>query len=570
MNANRSTQYLPMSLEEMRARGQRECDILLVTADAYFDHPTHGIALLGRVLESEGYRVGIIAQPNWRSTDDFKKLGRPTLFAGISAGAVDSTINNYTAELARRRTDAYSPGGQGGGRPDFATLVYANRVREAFPGLPIVLGGIEASTRRFAYFDAIKKKLRRSVLVDSRADLLVLGPGRATGASDCRSDWNRGEPGGHCRNRQIGARKPANGPDAIPLPDFETLRGEPSAFVEQAVAVERTAGPGCRSQVYQRYPEGTVLAEPRQALSTSDLDRFYSLPFTRNPHPSYTQPIPALETVRWSVTSHNGCPGGCSFCALASHQGRQVVPRSADSILEEIRRISAHPDFRGTITDIGGPTANAYTAQSTEPAQCLRCRRLSCLHPSICKHIDTDHGPLLALLGEAMGLEGIKHVFLASGIRHDLAMRDPAFIAHLAKYHTGGHLKVAPEHVDPSVLKRMRKPSISLFEEFENLFRKGSRAAGKEQYIVPYFIAAFPGCNPQQANGIGRWLAKRNQRLRQVQTFIPLPGTAAAAMHACGRDEKGRPLFIADDPERRRQKSMLTEPAKSRSRSNQR
>jgi uncharacterized radical SAM protein YgiQ len=321
--------------------------------------------------------------------------------------------------------------------------------------------------------------------------------------------------------------------------------------------LEMSGRPEFDNPVYQQYEEGIVLAEPSPILESADLDRFYALPFTRNPHPTYSAPIPALETVRWSVVSHRGCPGGCSFCGLAALQGRRVIPRSADSVLQEVRAIAAHPDFKGTITDIGGPTANAYGAVSKNRDACRSCKRRSCLYPKICRHIVTQHDTLLSLLRKAVSIDGVKRVMLASGIRHDLALKDPKFVEHIAAHHTGGHLKVAPEHVDPTVLKRMRKPPIELFEQFEQLFRKASQKANKEQYLVPYFIAAFPGCAPNHADAVGKWLKSRGQRLAQVQTFTALPGTVAAAMQAAKIDEKGNRIFIADLKERRRQKTIL-------------
>lgn len=547
---------LPTSKQELETRGWREIDILLVTGDAYFDHPSHGVAVIGRVLENAGYRVGIIARPDWRSTKDFKRLGRPTLFAGVAAGAVDTQVNNYTAFLAKRRDDAYAPGGKGGGRPDYASLVYANRMREAFPGLPLVLGGLEASLRRFAYFDPLRKTIRRSILVDSRADILVFGPGeRQVVEIAHRLGTNRGLSGISGTARLV--TKGEASASSVALPSFEEIQNDKTALLRAALIFEQSGRPGCQSTICQPYKEGVVVALPPALQTTEELDSIFALPFCREPHMSYGKPIPALETVRWSVISHRGCPGGCSFCALALHQGRHVVSRSPESILDEIRELSRHDDFKGTISDVGGPTANSYMTKRIKPLVCDRCKRPSCFHPNLCRHIDVSQSHYLDILNRARRLGGVKRVLVASGLRHDVALRSGSFIAEMAKHHTGGHLKVAPEHVDPRVLALMRKPSIEVFEEFERAFFKAS--GSKTQYLVPYFIAGFPGCNRAQADRVGRWLDKRGQRLEQVQAFMPIAGTVAAAMYASGRDPEGNPIFVADGSERRRQKELLTQ-----------
>ncbi|MDD5306214.1 MAG: YgiQ family radical SAM protein [Deltaproteobacteria bacterium] len=558
MTERRASPLLPMTRDEMDARGWRELDVLLVTGDAYFDHPSHGAAVIGRVLEAAGYKVGIVARPDARSTADFARLGRPALFAGVTAGAVDSIVNNWTADMRRRRDDAYAPGGRGGDRPDNATIVYANRVREAFPGLPVVLGGIEASLRRFVYFDPRKAAVRRSVLVDSRADLLVYGAGEAPVLKiAARLSAGRdlaGIPGTARLTRDPPV--PVPGVD-VELPGYEDVAADLRLLVSATEALEATSRPFFAGRVRQRHAEGWVVAEPRPDVDLDELDRIFALPFSRTSHPSYREPVPALETVRWSVISHRGCPGGCSFCGLAVHQGRVVSFRSAASILDEIHALARFAGFKGTISDVGGPTANAFSAVTSARERCRACRRSSCLHPAICRHLSADHGPLLAVLDDASRLSGVRRVLLASGIRHDLALRDPRFVEAIAARHTGGHLKVAPEHVASDVLRRMRKPEIGLFEEFERRFLEASRRAGKQQYLVPYFIYGFPGCAAADADLTGAWLARRGQRLRQVQGFIPLPGTLAAALYAARVDEDGSPLFVADPRERARQKAML-------------
>ncbi|MCU0661293.1 MAG: YgiQ family radical SAM protein [Myxococcota bacterium] len=556
MAKTNATALLPMTLDELEGK---ELDVLLVTGDAYFDHPSHGAALIGRVLQAAGYVVGIVAQPDWRSTFNFAKLGRPRLFAGVTAGAVDSSLNTYTASGRKRRLDAYSPGGRSGLRPDNASIVYASRLKEAFGPLPIVLGGLEASLRRFGYFDARAGKPRRSVLLDTRADILVYGPGEeAVLEIAARLAAGRDLMGipGTCvllRGAQVEA------PQGVELPSFAEIAQDTSALLRQALAVEHSGIPGFSKRMWQRYDEGVVLAEPPAKPKRFHLDSIAELPFCALAHPSYQEPIPALETVRFSVVSHRGCPGGCSFCSLAAHQGRGVRARSTESVLEELRRIVGSGPFRGTITDIGGPTANAFGAASKDLEKCRGCGRASCLYPRICSNLETSHEGLLELLEKARGLKGVRHVLLQSGVRHDLALQDPRFIVEVARHYTGGHLKVAPEHVHPEVLRRMRKPSIERFEELERRFLEASRAAGKEQYLVPYFIAGFPGCTPSQGDAVGQFLQGRGQKLQQVQTFIPVPGTVAAAMLACGKDENGERLTLADLREAERQKQILTQ-----------
>jgi len=547
-----------MSRGEMDSLGWSELDVVLVTGDGYFDHPSCGAAVVGRALVAAGFRTGIVARPDWRSAEPFRALGRPALFVGVTAGAVDSALNNRTADGKPRRSDAYAPGGEGGGRPDFATLVYANRAREAFPGLPVVLGGVEASTRRFAYFDAQSRKIRRSILVDSRADILVYGPGEKQAVEIARR-LSAGKDLGGIEGTARLTRTPFDISAAgdVTLQDFQTLIDNPPAFVGQSLLLERCGTKGFAGRTTQRYAEGTVVCEPPMHYGTGDLDSVHALPFARTEHPSYAERIPALETVRWSVISHRGCPGGCSFCALAFHQGRGVVCRSAGSVLAEVRALARRPEFRGTITDVGGPTANAYGVGVRDQERCAHCERPSCLHPEICRNLVRDHVPLLDLLDDCRAIANVAHVFLASGIRHDLALEDPRFIDVVAKWHTGGHLKVAPEHVAKGVLARMRKPQIRAFEEFERRFLEASRRAGKEQYLVPYFISGFPGCTAAEADEVGAWLARRGQKLEQVQSFIPLPGTHAAALYACGVDEDGRPLPIPNAAERTRQKKIL-------------
>ena len=538
--------HLPMTKQEMDSRGWHRLDVLLITGDAYFDHPSVGVSVIGRVLEKEGYRVGIVARPAWQGSDDFVRLGRPTLFAGVTAGAVDSNLNNFTAHKMRRREDVYAPEGDAAGRPNFATLVYANRLKELFPSLPIVLGGVEASTRRFAYYDYMKDKVRRSILVDSRADLLVYGHGE-TQVTEIARRIGKGKDLSGIPGTAYLCRKELKRSDdeIIELPQFKSIENDAAGLIEQTKIMELAARPGFRGVLSQKY---------------QDLDSVFRLPFSRTSHPSYKQPIKALETVRWSVISHRGCPGGCSFCALAIHQGRGVVRRSPESILQEIESFKQDKSFKGVVSDVGGPTANAYDAIPLDLSKCGPCQRLSCLFPKICSNLNTDHTALMKLLTSATDLPSVKKVFLASGIRHDLALKHPVFIDQVAAHHTGGHLKVAPEHVHRDVLKTMRKPDIGLFLDFETRFIEASKKAGLKQYLVPYFIAGFPGCRMTEAVAVEEWLRKRNQQLRQVQTFVPLPGTMAAAYWASGQDQKGNKMYIPKLSEQKRQKAMLNAP----------
>lgn len=549
-----SVAHLPMSRKEMTQRGWSALDILLVSGDDYFDSPTHGIALIGRVLESHGFRVGIITRPNWKQADALLKMGTPSLFVGIGAGAVDSTLNNYTADLAPRKKDVYASNANTD-RPNFATAVYCSAAKSAFPGVPIVLGGVEASTRRFAYYDYLKKKIRRSVLVDTRADILVFGSGEKPVVEIAQRLHNKKSIIGITGTALL-TREPSIA-DAVELPPYNALCTTPALLIEQTRQLENGLGPHKQTAFCQTYQEGIVLAYPPAAPTSDELDAIHALPFLRTPHPQYKQEIPAAIPVRWSVVAQRGCPGGCSFCALAYHQGRQVISRSESSIISELKKLSEDNEFNGTITDVGGPTANAYGIRYTNAKRCSKCNRVSCFHPNICNNIETSHERFIQLMRTARKLPGIKHLFIASGIRHDLALHNRNFIALLAEHFTGGHLKVAPEHTDNDVLRLMRKPPIEMMEQFEKIFMEAGRQKGREQYLVPYFIAGFPGCTAQAANGAGKWLRRRNQHLQQVQNFIPLPGTMAAAMYAAALDENGKSLYIPHAQERKRQKNLL-------------
>jgi len=530
----------------MDSLGWKELDVLLVSGDAYVDHPSFGVALLGRWLVSHGYRVGIVAQPRWTSPEDLLVMGRPRLMAGVTAGALDSMLAHYTAFRKKRHDDAYTPGGQAGSRPNRACLVYASLVKQAFPKLPVVLGGIEASLRRITHYDFWTDKLRRSILVDAKVDMLLYGMaerGILAAAQRLGDGLTLGDasiPGA----AYIG--RPADLPDGaevIEFPSHEDMLADPTKLMAATLAMEEHVH---QATAYALHPvEGrTLILTPPQPLDTKELDRLYTLPFTREPHPSYEgRKIPAADMIRFSITSHRGCGGGCSFCTLAAHQGRAIRSRSAASILNETESLARNPRFTGSISDVGGPTANMWGGVcSDDPA---RCRRASCLYPDICPHFVVDPMRLVELLRKVRAVKGVKHVRVASGIRHDLAMKDVRYVREMVRDFVGGQFKIAPEHVADEVLQLMRKPGTEVFEQFLDLFEKECAAAGKQQFVVPYLISAFPGCTPQHMKQLAQWLARRGWRPQQVQCFIPLPGTTAAAMYYAGIDSAYKPIPVA-------------------------
>jgi uncharacterized radical SAM protein YgiQ len=552
----------------MLARGWTELDVLIVTGDAYVDHPSFGAAMIARVLEAEGLRVGVVSQPDWRTPESLQGMGRPRLFCGVTAGNLDSMLANYTAARHRRREDDYSEGGAPGRRPNHAAVVYAQLARRAFPGLPIVLGGIEASLRRVAHYDYWEDRLRPSILVDSKADLLVYGMGesairqiarrlREAAGSGAAADLS----GIRGTARLFGARAAAALPEAGAefLPSWEELQADQTLLLRATRVVEAQQSPFCGRLLVQFHgARAAVIEPPASPVSESELDALYDLPFTRLPHPSHAAPIPAFTMIRDSATVVRGCAGGCSFCGLGLHQGKFIASRSEASVLREVGRIAATPGFRGTVSDLGGPTANLYGCRNGTAEACRSCRRPSCLFPVICGHFRVDGGPAVRILRAVRAAPGVRHVFVQSGIRMDVALRTPAYLRELVRHHVSGHLKVAPEHLHPAVLRRMRKPA-GVFEPFLEAFRKESAAAGKEQYLVPYFISSFPGCTDQEMRVVREFLRSTRWNLRQVQDFIPLPMTPAAAMYVAGRDyETGEPIVVARNAgERQRQRAAL-------------
>ncbi len=566
-----SLPFLPTCRADLDARGWDAVDIVIVSGDAYVDHPAFGPVLVARFLEGRGFRVGFLAQPDWTSAEPFAALGRPRLFFGISAGNLDSMLNRLTAQKKNRAEDQYSPGGSTGCRPDRATIVYANRCREAFPGVPIVLGGIEASLRRIAHYDYWSDTVRRSILVDSKADLLVFGMGERPILEVARR-LAAGEAIRAIRDVRgtafvaTKAETPAFLADpsryttdgkTVVLPSYDDVRSDKRAYARMAKAFQMETNPGNARRLAQVHGDRAVVYNP-PALPLSDdavppplgggsggrepqrseigMDELYDLPFNRVPHPSYTEPIPAYETVKHSVVLMRGCFGGCTFCSITEHEGRVIQSRSASSVLRELRAIRRMDDFRGTITDLGGPTANMYKMRCKDKAIETKCRRLSCIHPGVCENLVTDHGPVLEVMRAVREAEGVKHVFVASGVRYDLAERSPEYVRELAAHHVGGHLSVAPEHVSDRVLAKMKKPGIASFERFRTMFRCASEDAGKEQYDIPYFISGHPGCALEDMIELALWLKAEGYRPRQVQDFIPTPMSVASAMYWTGID----------------------------------
>ncbi|GAB4151296.1 MAG: YgiQ family radical SAM protein [Planctomycetota bacterium] len=540
---------LPASPDEVRARGWDGIDVLFVTGDAYVDHPSFAMAILARALEAAGFRVAILSQPDWRSSKAFAAFGRPRLCFAVSAGNMDSMINHYTANRKPRSQDAYSPAGRAGLRPDRATNVYAQRCREAFFGVPVVIGGVEASLRRIAHFDYWSETVRPSILVTSKADLLGFGMGERVLVEICRR-LAAGASIRDCRDLRgvaylLGGKESlpehrfggACGDEDVVLPSFEQVRADRTAFAVMTRLLHRETNPRNGRRLIQDHGSRRLVVNPPDLpLEQREMDRLYDLPFTRRPHPMYSQPIPAHEMIKDSVTLMRGCFGGCTFCSITMHQGRTIQSRSEGSVLRELVRIASDPHFKGSISDMGGPTANMYRMRCTRPEVEARCRRLSCVHPSICKLLGTSHEPLVRLMREARKVQGISSIRIASGIRMDLAARDPLYIEELARHHVGGQLKVAPEHCSDKVLDLMKKPKVDAFDAFAKGFEQASRRAGKEQYLVPYFIASHPGCGPEEMIDLAVFLKQRGYRPLQVQDFIPAPMDIATCMYWTGLD----------------------------------
>jgi len=544
--------FLPMSLSEMDELGWDSCDIIIVTGDAYVDHPSFGMALIGRLLEAQGFRVGIIAQPDWHTTKDFTVLGKPNLFFGITAGNMDSMVNHYTADRKIRSDDAYTPNAVAGKRPDRAVIVYAQRCREAYPKVPLVIGGIEASLRRIAHYDYWSDKVRRSILLDSKADLLLYGNAEravvalahrlAKGESIAEIHDLRGTTVIHNQlpkewNERKVTHQSGREQTYLRLPSYEQVSADPLLYAQASRILHLESNPYNAFPVVQRHGQREVwLNPPPLPLTTPEMDKIYELPYARRPHPKYQgMTIPAYEMIRFSVTIMRGCFGGCTFCSLTEHAGRIIQNRSLDSIIQEIETIrDTVPGFTGIISDLGGPTANMYQLHCNHPTAQIWCRKLSCVYPTICKHLNTNHQPLIQIYRRARQLKGIKKILIASGVRYDLALESPEYIKELVSYHVGGYLKVAPEHTENGPLSKMMKPSITHYERFKTWFDQISLQVDKKQYLIPYFIAAHPGTTDEDMLNLALWLKRHDLRLEQVQVFLPTPMSLATAMYYSG------------------------------------
>ena len=624
--------YLPMTRKEMDELGWDSCDIIIVTGDAYVDHPSFGMAVIGRFLESQGFRVGIIAQPDWTSPEDFMRLGKPNLFFGVTGGNMDSMINRYTADLKVRNDDAYTPDAEPGKRPDRSVIVYSQRCKEAYTDVPVVIGGIEASLRRIAQYDYWSNEVRRSVLIDSTADILLYGnaeramaevadriaggqniseiddirgtvvvksgtPAGWTEIDSARIDWPKdvasleeaygGSPYEYkqdeeCASNQkeeetqpiriipLPLHRKADFDDAkscIRIPSFEKVKKDPALYAHASRILHQESNPHNARVLVQKHGNREIWQNPPPIpLETPEMDAVFALPYQRRPHPSYGDAkIPAYDMIKTSVNIMRGCFGGCSFCSITEHEGRVIQSRSEESVLQELEDIRDKvPGFTGQISDLGGPTANMYHLNCKSREIQANCRRLSCVFPGICKNLETSHKHTTSLYRRARALPGIKKIAIASGLRYDLAVKDPEYVKELVTHHVGGYLKIAPEHTEKDTLDLMMKPGMGTYDAFEKMFNKYSKEAGKKQYLIPYFIAAHPGCEDEDMMNLALWLKKHKFRVDQVQTFYPSPMSLATAMYYSGRNPlkkvsyKSDRLYTPKDLEqRRRQKAFL-------------
>ncbi|WP_297212209.1 YgiQ family radical SAM protein [uncultured Flavonifractor sp.] len=559
--------FLPVSRADMEERGWYWYDFLLLTGDAYVDHPSFGPAIISRVLEAEGYRVAILAQPDWRKVESFTALGRPRLGVMLSAGNLDSMVAHYTAARKRRHDDAYSPGNRAGLRPDRASIVYANKVREAFGDIPLVIGGLEASLRRFAHYDYWEDKVRRSVLLDSQADLLVYGMGE-TATREIAARLAAGTPIGEIRDVR-GTAFLGAGPDqcAYPMvecPSFEQVRADKRQYALANRIQYEEHDPVRGRAILQRHGAQLLIVNPpAMPLTTAELDFVAELPYVREPHPMYDGMggVPAIEEVRFSVAHNRGCFGACNFCSLAFHQGRIISARSHESVLREVEALTRHPGFKGYIHDVGGPTANFRRPACAKQRRAGLCRDRACLAPRPCPNLDADHTDYLLLLRKIRAVPGVKKVFIRSGIRFDYMLQDKSgeFFAELVKHHVSGQLKVAPEHCVDSVLDCMGKPHIAVYERFRQKYERLNRKYGKEQYLVPYLMSSHPGCTLADAVRLAEWLNKSGRQPEQVQDFYPTPGTLSTCMYYTGIDPRTmEPVYVPRDPhEKAMQRALM-------------
>lgn len=594
---------LPMSREEMDELGWDSCDVIIVTGDAYVDHPSFGMAVIGRTLEAQGFRVGILAQPNWQSVDDFMRLGKPNICFGVTAGNMDSMVNRYTADRKIRSDDAYSPSGAGGLRPDRSVNVYAQRCREAYKTVPIIIGGIEASLRRIAHYDYWSDKVRRSVLLDSKADLLVYGNaerqiveivhrlangeaissmtdirGTAYVSKSLPEGWaeidsttidtpgpidSHVDPYADSTKRcetavsdktvvrfERHVNKHPRDKTVVRIPGYEQVKNDPVLYAHASRVFHLETNPGNARAIAQSHGDRDIWINPPPIpLTTKELDNVFELAYTRRPHPVYgNQKLPAYEMIRFSINIMRGCFGGCTFCSITEHEGRIIQSRSEDSIIKEIETIrDSVPGFTGVISDLGGPTANMYRLACKSPEIESACRRLSCVHPGICKNLNTNHHSLIKLYRRARNLPGIKKILVASGLRYDLAVESPEYVKELVTHHVGGYLKIAPEHTETGPLSYMMKPGMGAYDRFKELFERYSKQAGKEQYLIPYFIAAHPGTTDEDMMNLAIWLKANGFRADQVQTFLPSPMALATAMYHSGKNPLKKVSHQADN-----------------------
>lgn len=550
--------FLPVTLEDLRDRGWYYYDFLLITGDAYVDHPSFGTAVIARVLEAEGYRVAILAQPNWKDPAAFTALGRPRYGVLINGGNIDSMVAHYTAAKRRRHDDAYSPGRKAGLRPDRATIVYANRVREVYGDIPIVIGGLEASLRRFAHYDYWDDAVRRSILFDAQADLLTYGMGeRAT--REIAALLAAGTPVGDITGVR-GTCFAAKTPEACQFPavscdGFEAVCQDQRAYAVANRVQYDEHDPIRGRAILQPHGERVLVVNPpAMPLNTQELDFVAELPYTRQPHPDYEAKggVPAIEEVQFSVIHNRGCFGACRFCSLAFHQGRMVTSRSHESIIREVTALTKLPGFKGYIHDVGGPTANFRRPSCQKQLKAGLCKNRDCLAPTPCPNLDADHTDYLNLLRKLRAIPGIKKIFIRSGIRFDYLLQDPKgeFFAELVKHHISGQLKVAPEHTVPHVLDYMGKPSIQVYEKFRDKYQRLNQKYGKEQYLVPYLMSSHPGCRLEDAVSMAQWLNKTGRQPEQVQDFYPTPGTLSTCMYYTGLDPRTlKPVYVPKTPQ---------------------
>lgn len=558
--------FLPISQEDLKRRGWEQLDVILITGDAYVDHPSYGAALLGRMLENAGFKVGIIAQPDWKNTRDFLALGRPKLFFGITAGNLDSMVANYTANKRLRRADEYSPGGRIGLRPDRATIVYAGRVKELFKGVPVIIGGIEASLRRIAHYDYWDNDIRRSILLDSKADMLIYGMAESQMleiAKRLRAGENIADLN-DIKGTTIARSDVSFLKDHVEIPSFEEVKRDKDKFNRAFVDFYREQDPYIGRAVVQKHGDRFVVQlPPAMPLGTEELDKLAALKFMRAWHPVYDRQggVPGFEAVRFSIISHRGCSAECNFCSLSVHQGRIIQSRSAESVLKEIEVIAGQKYFRGTITDIGGPTANLYKAACEKWAGQGACKDKNCLMPSKCPNLKLGYAETLALWEKARKIPGVKHIFIGSGMRYDLLTGKSAqeYLTTLCKYHVSGYLKVAPEHISDPVLKLMNKTGVKSYEDFERSFDHINKKLNKKQFLVNYFISAHPGASLEEAFALSLYLMKKGVHPEQIQDYIPLPLTVSGAMYYTERDPfTGKKVYVAKTfTERKMQRALV-------------